>query len=60
MLGAADAAAGVNSQANPSPMLFRIIASGTLPNHKKSHLKDCVVTAAVYGDISSERGDIRL
>lgn len=60
MLGAADASAGVNSSANPSPMLFRIIANGTLPNHKKSHLKDCVATAAVVGDISSERGQIRL
>lgn len=60
MLGAADASAGVQAQSNPSPMLFRIIADGTLPNHKKSHLKDCVVTAAVVGDISSERGQIRL
>lgn len=60
MLGAADASAGVQAQANPSPMLFRIIANGTLPNHRRSHLKDCVVTAAVVGDISSERGQIRL
>lgn len=60
MIGGADASAAVNSQTNPTPMLFRIVASGTLPNHKKSHLKDCVVTAAVVGDISSERGMIRL
>lgn len=60
MLGAADASAGVQAQANPSPMLFRINAEGTLPNHQKSHLKNCVVTAAVVGDISSERGQIRL
>lgn len=60
MLGAADASAGVRAQANPSPMLFRINADGTLPNHQKSHLKNCVVTAAVVGDISSERGQIRL
>lgn len=60
MLGAADASAGVQAQSNPSPMLFRVIADGTLPNHQKSHLKDCVVTAAVVGDISSERGQIRL
>jgi len=60
MLGAADASAGVQSQSNPSPMLFRIVAEGTLPNHQKSHLKNCVVTAAVVGDISSERGQIRL
>lgn len=60
MLGGADASAAVNAQANPVPMLFRIIEQGTLPNHKKSHLKNCIVTAAVIGDISSERGQIRL
>lgn len=60
MIGGADASAAVNAQSNPSPMLFRIVEEGTLPNHEKSHLKDCVVTAAVVGDISSERGLIRL
>jgi conjugal transfer pilus assembly protein TraB len=60
MLGAADASAGVNSQSKPIPMLFRIIADGTLPNHKKSHLKNCVAIGAVTGDISSERGEIRV
>lgn len=60
MLGAADASAGVTSQANPSPMLFRLTAEGELPHHVRSHLKDCVVTAAVIGDISSERGQVRL
>ncbi len=60
MLGAADASAGVNSQSKPVPMLFRIIADGTLPNHKKSHLKNCVAIGAVTGDISSERGEIRI
>jgi conjugal transfer pilus assembly protein TraB len=60
MIGGADASAAVNAQSNPSPMLFRIVENGTLPNHEKSHLKDCVVTAAVVGDISSERGLIRL
>ena len=60
MIGGADASAAVNAQSNPTPMLFRLIEQGTLPNHRKSHLKDCVVTAAVVGDISSERGMIRL
>jgi conjugal transfer pilus assembly protein TraB len=60
MLGGADAPAAVTSQSNPKPMVFRIVEQGTLPNHRKSHLKDCTVTAAVAGDISSERGEIRL
>jgi len=59
MIGGADASAAVNAQANPVPMLFRLVANGTLPNHKKSHLKDCFITAAAVGDISSERGQIR-
>lgn len=60
MLSGADASAAVNSQSNPEPMVFRLTANGTMPNHKKSHLKNCFVTAAVIGDISSERGKLRL
>jgi conjugal transfer pilus assembly protein TraB len=59
-LGGADASAAVNAQSNPQPMLFRIIEDGTMPNNQKSHLKGCLATAAVVGDISSERGFIRL
>ena len=50
----------VNSQSNPTPVLFRLLDTGTLPNHHHSHLKDCVATAAAIGDISSERGLMRL
>lgn len=60
MISGADASAAVNSQANPEPMVFRIIDNGNMPNHTSSHLKNCRVTAAVVGDISSERGKIRL
>jgi len=58
IVGGADASASVNAQSNPKVMLLRIIEEGTLPNHKKSHLKDCMVVARVKGDISSERGSI--
>ncbi len=60
MLSGADASAAVTSSHNPNPMIFRIISNGSLPNHKKSHLKNCVVMAFVSGDISSERGEIDL
>jgi conjugal transfer pilus assembly protein TraB len=60
MLGGADASAGVTSQGNPTPVLFRLLDSGTLPNHRHSYLKDCVATAAAIGDISAERGLMRL
>lgn len=55
----ADTSAGVNAQANPEPMLIRLTSNGTLPNRHHSYLKDCVVTLAASGDISSERGKIR-
>jgi conjugal transfer pilus assembly protein TraB len=60
LIGGADVSAAVNSQANPTPILLKIIADGTLPNQAHSHLKGCVATAAAIGDISSERGMIRL
>jgi conjugal transfer pilus assembly protein TraB len=59
-LGGADASAGVTSQGNPTPMLFRLLDEGTLPNGRRSLLKNCVATAAAIGDISSERGAVRL
>lgn len=55
----ADASTAVTAQSNPEPMLIRLTENGTLPNRHHSHLKDCVVTAAASGDISSERGKIR-
>lgn len=60
LLSGLDASAGVTSQSQPRPVLLRVIDDGTLPNHKQSHLQDCLITAAGYGDISSERAYIRL
>jgi len=60
LIGGLDASAGVTSQANPRPVLMRIIKNGTLPNETYSSLKDCVITGAGIGDISSERAYIRL
>lgn len=60
MIGGADASAAVNASSDPLVMLFRITENGTLPNNKKSHLKNCMALASVWGDISSETGQIRL
>lgn len=60
LLGAADAAAGALSQTNPDLMLLKLTSEGILPNGGHSHLKGCFVTASVVGDVSSERGKIRL
>lgn len=60
ILGGADANASVNGQSDTSELIFRVLGEGTLPGGAHSHLKNCVVLASVYGDISSERGIVRL
>lgn len=55
----ADASAAVTAQSAPEPMLIKLIADGTLPNKRHSHLKGCTIILAASGDISSERGKIR-
>lgn len=61
ILGGADADASVNGQSkNNGVMLFKLVAPGTLPNDRLSHLQGCFVTASSYGDISSERAYVVL
>lgn len=60
LLSGADTNAGVHGQSDTIPITMRILDNGTLPNGERSSLKGCFVTAAAYGDASSERGQIRL
>lgn len=60
LLGGADANAGVDSQGDTSPILFKVENNCILPNGKYSRLKGAFITASVYGRISSERGIVRL
>lgn len=60
LLNGADTNAGVHGQTDTTPIVMRILDNGTLPNGNHSSLKGCFVTAAAYGDASSERGQIRL
>lgn len=60
LLGGADANASVSAQSNTSPILIRILQDGEEANGKKAKLKGCIIVAEVYGDISSERGEVRL
>lgn len=55
----ADANASVTGNSNPSPMQFRLTGTVRMPNDKTYDLTGCMVTAGVYGDISSERGLVR-
>ncbi len=55
-----DTNAGVNGQTDTKPALLKLLSNGILPNKEYSSLKGCFVTAATYGDASSERSEIRL
>lgn len=57
--GGADANAGVLGQGDTTPVVFQTLNQGILPNGKPSKLKDCTVTGATYGEISSSRGIVR-
>ncbi|ALA26636.1 TrbI/VirB10 family protein [Piscirickettsia salmonis] len=52
--------AGVNSTKNKGTVLIRITSIGTMPNGRRSHLKNCVVLGSTYGDLSSDSDVIHL
>lgn len=60
LLEGADTNASVNAQSDTTPILVRLLNQGMLPNGHHSHLRGCFVLASMYGDISSERGEVRL
>lgn len=60
LLSGLDAPTGGQAQSNPQPVLLRLVDGGTLPNQFSSRVKSCHMTAAGYGDISSERAYLRL
>lgn len=55
-----DASAAVSSQADPRPVLMRLVSNGSLPNEVSTHIEDCRIIGAAYGDVSSERAFVRL
>lgn len=59
LLAGLDAPTGGQAQNNPHPVLMRVLDPAQLPNRHMADMKDCVVTANGYGDISSERAYIR-
>ena len=59
ILGGIDAPTGNVSRDNPHPVLLRISDVARLPNLYRKDLRECLVLAAGYGDISSERALMR-
>jgi conjugal transfer pilus assembly protein TraB len=60
LLSGVDALTAISAQANPIPILARIVDYGNLPMRFKSDLRDCRVMASSYGDLASERVHARL
>ena len=59
LLGSLDAPTGQSGSSNPLPVLLKIGRSARLPNAFLRDVRECLVTGAGYGDISSERAYIR-
>lgn len=59
LLSGMDAPTGGLAKTNPVPCLLRVMDTGQLPNYFHSGIKNCHVTGAAWGEISSERVHIR-
>ncbi|MDU6412065.1 MAG: F-type conjugal transfer pilus assembly protein TraB [Yersiniaceae bacterium] len=55
----ADANAAVTGPQNTAPMQFRLTGRVQMPNDKVYDLTGCFVNAEAYGDVSSERAEVR-
>lgn len=60
LLAGLDAPTGGQAQSNPQPVLLQLRDPAILPNEFRYDWAKCLVTGAGYGDLSSERGFIRL
>lgn len=55
----ADANAAVTGSNNTSPMQLRLTGKVQMPNDREFDLTGCFVTLEAYGDVSSERAEVR-
>ncbi|AGO57697.1 protein TraB (plasmid) [Serratia plymuthica 4Rx13] len=59
MIEGADANASVTGQQNTVSVQFRLRGKVQLPNDQEYDLSGCFMTGEIWGDISSERGEVR-
>lgn len=59
MIEGADVNASVTGQQNTSPVVITLLGDVSMPNGKTWNMDQCRVTGEMYGDISSERGEVR-
>lgn len=55
----ADANAAVTGSQNTSPMQLRLTGKIQMPNDREADFTGCFVTLEAYGDVSSERAEVR-
>jgi conjugal transfer pilus assembly protein TraB len=60
LLNGIDAPTSGVGQANPLPVFIHLEDLAWLPNHWRANVKDCMVTAAGYGDLPARRAYFRL
>ena len=60
LLSGVDAPTGGQADANPLPILLRLVDNGQMPNFFRSYVENCHITGAAVGQLSSERAFIRL
>ncbi|MFC3314393.1 TrbI/VirB10 family protein [Falsigemmobacter intermedius] len=59
LLTGLDAPTGTRAQQSPVPVLMRIKKEAILPNHAWADVMDCHLLGSAYGDLGSERVNIR-
>lgn len=59
MIEGADANASVTGNQNTNAVVFTLIGDVSMPNGKTYSMDQCRVTGEIWGDISSERGEVR-
>ena len=59
MIEGADANASVTGKQNTRPVTFRLLGRIQMPNDKEYSAEGCFVVGEIWGDISSERGEVR-
>lgn len=59
LIEGADANASVTGQQNTRPVTLRLQGAIQMPNNKEFSADGCFVVGEIWGDISSERGEVR-
>lgn len=60
LMSGVDAPSGVKGKGSPYPVLLRIIDLAQLPNRFRADIRDCFAIGEAYGELSSERANIRI